>query len=539
MNVTETSTEGLKREFKITVPASEVDDQVTQRLTELGRAVRIPGFRPGKVPLDMLRKRYGQAMRAEVLEGAVQDSSTEAMRERNLRPALPPRVELLSAVEGTDLEYTMSVELLPDMPELDFGALGLERLAAEVPDEDVDKALERLAESQRKSETVERAAESGDIIVADMVGRIGDGEIPGSRGEGREIELGDEGMLPGFTEQLLGASAGDTREVRVTFPEDSGNPDMAGKEGVFEVAVKEVRQRLPAAVDDTLAEAVGLDTLAELRQEIRQRMQRDYDGVARQRLKRALLDRLAAQYDFAVPPGMVEMEFNSIWAQYEGEKEARKQIASRAAAEAGEGPIDAAAVIAPEETALEGAAERAPASAEAVQPHEQDQEHGHEPASHHAIPHPGSADEPIDAAAVVAPEETALEGASDTEPAVADELDDEKARAEFQRIAERRVRLGLLLAEVGRNNNIIVSQEELNQALTQEARRHPGYERQVIDYYRKNPDAVNNLRAPIFEEKVVDFIVELTKPAERKVTPQELLAAAQETEGEDEDATRA
>lgn len=539
MNVTETSTEGLKREFKITVPASEVDDQVTQRLTELGRAVRIPGFRPGKVPLDMLRKRYGQTMRAEVLEGAVQDSSTEAMRERNLRPALPPRVELLSAAEGTDLEYTMSVELLPDMPELDFGALGLERLAAEVPDEDVDKALQRLAESQRKSETIERAAESGDIIVADMVGRIGEGEIPGSRGEGREIELGAEGMLPGFTEQLLGASAGDTREVRVTFPEDSGNPDMAGKEGVFEVAVKEVRQRLPAAVDDTLAEAVGLDTLAELRQEIRQRMQRDYDGVARQRLKRALLDRLAAQYDFAVPPGMVEMEFNSIWAQYEGEKEARKQIASRAAAEAGEGPIDAAAVIAPEETALEGASERAPASAEAVQPHEQDQEHGHEPASHHAIPHPGSADEPIDAAAVVAPEETALEGASDTEPAVADELDDEKARAEFQRIAERRVRLGLLLAEVGRNNNIIVSQEELNQALTQEARRHPGYERQVIDYYRKNPDAVNNLRAPIFEEKVVDFIVELAKPAERKVTPQELLAAAQETEGEDEDATRA
>jgi trigger factor len=541
MNVTETSAEGLKREFKITVPASEVDDKVAQRLTELGRAVRIPGFRPGKVPLAMLRQRYGQAVRGEVLEGTVQDSSAEAMRERNLRPAMPPRVELVSATEGADLEYTMSVELMPDMPEPDFAGLGLEKLVAEVPDEDIDKALERLADAQRKSEAVERPAEIGDILVADTVGKIGDDEIPGSRGEARQIELGAEGLLPGFTEQLLGVSAGETREVRVTFPEGSGNPEMAGKEGMFEVAVKEVRQRQPAAIDDTLAEAVGLENLAELRQEVRQRMQRDYDGVTRQRLKRALLDKLAAQYDFAVPPGMVEMEFNSIWAQYEGEKEARKQVAARAATQAagaaadggGEGPLDAAALVAPEETALEGSSDRAPASAEAVQPHQQDQEHGHEPAAHHAVSHPGAADEPIDAAAIVAPEETALEGASDTEPAASETPDDDKARAEFQAVAERRVRLGLLLAEIGRNNNITVSQEELNQALTQEARRHPGYERQVIDYYRKNPDAVNNLRAPIFEEKVVDFIVELAKPGERKVTPQELMTADPEGEGEE------
>jgi FKBP-type peptidyl-prolyl cis-trans isomerase (trigger factor) len=254
-------------------------------------------------------------------------------------------------------------------------------------------------------------------------------------------------------------------------------------------------------------------------------------------LKRVLLDKLAAQYDFPVPPGMVEMEFNSIWTQYEAEKEARKRLAERAAeapSEGGEGPVDAAAVIAPEETALEGASERAPAAGEAAQPHAQDQERGAEPASHHAVPHPGAGADPIDAAAVIAPEETALEGASDSEPAMPQDPEDAKTRAEFQQIAERRVRLGLLLAEVGRSNNITVTQEELNQALIQEARRHPGYERQVVDYYRKNPDAVNNLRAPIFEEKVVDFIVELAKPGERKVTPQELMAADQETEGEDE-----
>jgi trigger factor len=538
MNVTETSAEGLKREFKITIPASEVEEQITKRLDELGRMVRIPGFRPGKVPLPLLRKRYGAAVRGEVLESAVQDSSAETIRERNLRPALPPRYELVSSAEGADLEYTLSLEILPELPTPDFSALGLEKLVVQVPDEDVEKALARVAESQRKSEPVDRPAEAGDIIVADIVGHAGGEEIPGSRGEGREIELGAEGLLPGFSDQLIGVSAGEQREVRITFPPESG-PEMGGKEGVFQVSVKEVRRRLPAAIDDTLAEAVGLESLDELRDEIRQRMQRDYDSMARQRLKRALLDKLAAQHDFPVPPGMVEMEFNTIWAQYEAEREARRQIAARpaptpgdrgaAGSPPGEGPIDAGNVIAPEETALEGATERAPATAEAAKP----AEHESQPASHHAIPHPGSSEEPIDAAAIVAPEETALEGASDTEPAAPEDAETvEKAREEFRRIAERRVRLGLLLAEVGRNNNIQVSQEELNQALLQEARRHPGYERQVFDYYRKNPEALNNLRVPIFEDKVVDFIFELAKPAERRVTPQELLAAGEEAEND-------
>jgi trigger factor len=545
MNVTETSAEGLKREFKITIPASEVEDKISKRLDEVGRMARIPGFRPGKVPLMLLRKRYGAAVRGEVLESAVQDSSAEAIRERNLRPALPPRYELVSSAEGADLEYTLSLEVLPEMPAPDFGGLGLEKMVAQVPDEDVEKALERLAEAQRKSEPVERPAELGDIVVADVVGHIGEDEIPGSRGEGREIELGAEGLLPGFSDQLTGVSAGDQREVKVTFPAETG-PEMAGKEGLFQVSVKEVRHRLPAAVDDTLAEAVGLESLDELRQEIRQRMQRDYDNLARQRMKRSLLDKLAERYDFPVPPGMVEMEFQTIWSQYEGERQARQQIAARAAqnqapdqADAenspSDGPVDAGNIIAPEETALEGASDRAPATAEAEKP----VEHEIDAAGHHAIPHPGSSRDPVDAAAIIAPEETALEGASDAEPAVSsdagphDAADEEKSRAEFRRIAERRVRLGLLLAELGRDNNIQVSQEELNQALLQEARRHPGYERQVFDYYRNNPDALNSLRVPIFEDKVVDFIFDLAKPAERGVTPQELLAASREGDNDE------
>jgi trigger factor len=524
MQVTEISAEGLKREFKIIVPATEVEDQISRRLGEVGRSIRIPGFRPGKVPLPLLRKRYGPAVRHEVLESTVQGSSAEAMREHNLRPALPPRVEIVSADEGADLEYRMSVELLPDMPEPDFTNLDIERVVAEVPEEDVDRAIERLAESQRKAEPVDRPAEKGDLVVVDFVGKIGDVEFPGGKGENISIELGKGQFIPGFEDQLVGANEGEDRSVKVTFPADYGVPDLAGKDAVFAVKVKEVRQRLPAAIDDSLAEAVGLESLAELRQEVRQRMQRDYDAVARQRVKRALLDKLAERYDFPVPPGMVDMEFNTIWAQYEAEREARKRMAAQHAAGASgamtEGPIDAAALIAPEETALEGSSESSPTSAEAAK----SEVYEHEPATHHATPHLGSP-EPLDAAAIIAPEETALEGASDTEPVNSEE--DEKAKEEYRRIAERRVRLGLLLAEAGRANNITVTQEELNQALAQEARRHPGYERQVIDFYRKSPDAINNLRAPIFEEKVVDFILELAKPTERKVSPQELMTGAE------------
>ena len=482
MQVTETSSDGLKREFKVVVPAGEVEGEISRRLDELGRTLRIPGFRPGKAPMQLLRKRFGPAVRGEVLESKVQGSSAEAMREHNLRPALPPKVEIVAAAEGGDLEYTMSVELLPDMPEPDFNDLGLERLVAEVPNEDVERAIERIAEAHRKTEPVERAAAAGDVLVADLVGHIGETEIPGSRGEGREIELGSPGLLPGFTEQLTGAAAGEERSVTVRFPEDYGNPELAGKEAVFAVTVKEVRQRLPAVIDDELAKALALDTIAELRDEIRQRMQRDYDAVARQRLKRALLDKLAERYDFPVPPGMVEIEFNSLWQQREEEK-ARLQEAAAARTGASAAASDAA----PEAAVT---TEAPPAAAPET--------------------------EPASAAA-----------GAEAAPAEAGDGEEEKAKAAYRRIAERRVRLGLLLAEVGRSNNITVTQDELNQALVREARRHPGYERQVFDFYRKNPQSADQLRAPIFEEKVVDFIVELAKPGEKKVTPRELVADAE------------
>jgi trigger factor len=492
MQVTETNAEGLKREFRVVVPAGDLEQQVTSRLGEIGRTINLRGFRPGKVPLHILRQRFGSSVLGEVLEAAVQGSSAEAIREHNLRPALPPKVDIVSFSEGTDLEYKMSLEVLPDIPQPSFADLDVERLVVEVPDQDVDRAIERIAEQQRKSEVVEHPAESGDIVVVDIEGRVGDQDIPGASGKDRQIALGSGNFIPGFEDQLVGASTGEHRTVRITFPEDYGVADFAGKQAAFEVDVKEVRRRLPIVVDDELGKAVGLDSLAELRQEVQQQMQRDYDAASRLRLKRALLDKLAQSYDFPVPPGMVDLEFDNIWRQYQAERENATQT----------------------ENAASGAIDAAPDKSSPAEEGASDAGSGY------------TAGE-IEIAAEGAAPESDTESAADPAPAestpAGEEQGDEALKADYRRIAERRVRLGLLLAEVGRSNNITVTQDEMNQAITREARRHPGYERQVLDFYRQNPGAVANLRAPIFEDKVIDFIVELAKIEERKITPQDLL----------------
>jgi trigger factor len=496
MQVTETNAEGLKREFTITVPAGDLEAEITRRLDELGRQIRLPGFRPGKVPMQILRRRFGPSVRGEVLQSTLQASSSEAISERNLRPALPPKVDIVSAAEGADLEYKMAIELLPEIPEPSFADLGIERLVVEVPEEEVDRAIGRIAEQQRKSERVEGPAENGDILVFDVVGKVGDREVPGASGKDRQVVLDAGGSLPGFEDQLLGAVAGEHREVNITFPESYAAEEFAGKEAVFEVDVKEVRRRLPVAIDDELGKAVGLESLAELRQELRQQLQRNYDAASRLRLKRSLLDKLAEIYDFAVPPGMVELEFENIWRQHGAEQETQAKIAAAALAvntaaksdDRSEAPADEAADAA------------APASPEA------------------AVAEASAAEETGDVAAAPAEEAATTAGQNQADQS------EEALRATYRNVAERRVRLGLLLAEVGRNNNIIVTQEEVNQAITREARQRPGYERHVLDFYRQNPTAIDSLRAPIFEDKVIDFIVELAKIAERKVTPAELLA---------------
>jgi trigger factor len=441
MQITETNAEGLRHEFMVVVGADDIERRVQDRLNDIGRSVRLPGFRPGKVPLSVLRKRYGSSVMGEVLEHVVNDSSTTAMRERNLRPALQPQVEIVSFDEGKDLSYKMAVEVLPEIQTMNFSELNLERLKPEVPDQEIDQALERIARQQRKSEPADRPAATGDLVVIDFTGSIDGTEFPGGSAKDYTLELGSGAFIPGFEDQLVGAKTGEQRTVDVTFPADYGAPDLAGKTAQFAVAVKEVRAITPQPIDDSLAEAVGMENLEGLRQAVRERIERDYAGLARQRLKRVLLDRLAERHDFPVPQGMVDIELDTIWKQFEAERERARKSGT-------------------------------------------------------------------------APEEG---GKSD-----------EELKAEYRAIAERRVKLGLLLSEVGRKNNITVSQEELNRALVDEARRFPGQERQVIEYYRKNPSAADGLRAPIYEDKVVDFVLEMAQVTERGVSPAELLAEAEE-----------
>jgi trigger factor len=457
MQITETATEGLRREFKVVVPAADIEQRMTSRLNEIGRSVRLPGFRPGKVPMTVLKKRYGSAVMGEVLERAVNDTSGEALREQNLRPALQPKVEIVAFNEGTDLEFKLAVEVLPEIHPMDFAELKLERLRPEVPEDEVQAALERVARQQRKSEVVERAAETGDVVVIDFKGSVDGKEFPGGSAEGYSLELGTNSFIPGFEDQMGGAKAGETRTVSVTFPADYGAADLAGKAASFEVKAKEVRALQPQPLDDSLAQAIGMEKLDELRQSLSEQIERNYEDLARQRLKRTLLDRLAERHEFAVPQGMVEIEFGAIWRQFEQERERQKAA--------------------------------------------------------------GNA-EPVEA------------------------TDEEELKAEYRAIAERRVRLGLLLAEVGRNHNITVTPEEINRALTERARQFPGQERRVIEYYRDHPEAVDQLRAPMFEDKVIDFILERAEVAERRVPVSELLrddeeeAAAESKDAEGEAKTK-
>lgn len=442
MQITETSADGLKREYKVVIPAQEIETKVNSRLQELGKTLRIPGFRPGKVPMPIVKQRYAQSVMGEVLEAAVNDSSQQAIDERGLRPALQPKIQVTSFSEGGNLEYDMAVELLPDIEPVDFSTIELERAVAEVDDKQVDETLERLSKSSRDSQPVteERPARNGDILVIDFAGTV-DGEAkPGMDAKDHRLELGSNSFVGTFEEQLVGSKPGDHRTVTVTFPENYAAAELQGKEAVFEVDVKEIREPAPAVIDDEFAKKFGADDLAALKQMIKDRIGQDYAGISRSKVKRTLLDKLADTHSFEVPAGMVEIEFETIWKRLQEELK---------------------------------------------------------------------------------------RGGPDAEEAGKSE---DELKAEYRGIAERRVRLGLLLSEVGRRNNIQVTQDELNRALITEAQRYPGQEREVFEFFRSNPRAIDNLRAPLFEDKVIDFILELAKVNEKTVSVEELVRDPDESE---------
>ena len=435
MQVTELSAEGLKREYKVVVEAAEIEGQVAHRLEELKGRIRMPGFRPGKVPIGLLRKQYGRSVMGEVLEQAVNRGSQKAIADHELRPALRPKIEVTSFDEGADLEFTMALEVLPEVPEVDLGKIELTRPVAEVGEETIAGALDRFAKRfQEYAPPAEpRPSQTGDRVVIDFEGRI-DGEVfEGGKAEDVPLVLGSGFMLPGFEEQLTGVEAGADLSVEASFPESYPNADLAGKAATFAVKVKEVAEPKPLVLDDDLAKGQGFDDLQALKNAIRDGIAREYAQLSRAKVKRALLDHLAAHHQFQVPAGMVELEFEAIWKQLKQEMER---------------------------------------SGEAL-----------------------------------------AEGKSE------DEL-----KEEYRAIAERRVRLGLILSDVGQRNELKVEQHELNAAIIDQARRYPGQEQKVLEFFRKNPAAVEQLRAPLYEDKVVDFILQMANVSERQVTPEELMA---------------
>ena len=395
----------------------------------------MPGFRPGKVPPNVLKQRYGEAVLGEVMEKAVSDSANQAMQERGMRPALEPKIEIQEYKEGADLEYTLAIEVLPEVVPMDFSTVKLERLVAKIPKR---KSMKHWIVWRVDKRSRSPSMRFGRLCSATswwsiFVGRIEGKEFAGGAAEDYHLELGSGMFIEGFEEQLLGKSPGDQVTVNVTFPEEYGNDELKGKPAEFSVTVKSLEETIPAVIDDEFAKANGFDTLAALRDGVRESLRSNYDTITQGRLKRDLLDQLANGHDFPVPQGMVDLEFDIIWRQIE---EAREK----------------------------------------------------------------------------------------------NELDDEdkaksedELKSEYGEIAKRRVRLGLLLSEVGQASNIEVTDQEVNQAVMAEAQRHPGHEREVFELYQKNPAAKANLRAPIFENKVVDYIVELAKVEDREVSPEDLM----------------
>jgi len=436
MQVTETKSEGLSREFKVALPANEIEEKISHRLKELARTAQMPGFRPGKVPVSVLRKKYGPSVLGEVLERAVNDSSQQALAEKGLRPAMQPQIEITSFEDGGDLEYTIGVELLPEIKPVDFSKIKLERLIPKTDDAAMENTLADIAAAQGDSAAIkdDRETKTGDVLVIDFLGRVGGEEFAGGKAEGYELTLGSGTFIPGFEEQLIGVKVGDKIEVKVKFPDSYGAAELSGKDAVFDVTVNELKETVPSAIDDELAKKVGMENLEALKKSIREEQESEFNEMSRMILKRALLDELSAAHDFEIPEKLLDREFDTIWKQFEEQRKKDK--------DAGQG---------------------------------------------------------------------------------SEEKTDDEHKKDFREIAERRVRLGLLLSEVGRANNVQISQEDVNSQLMAEARRHPGREKEVMEHYKNNPEAMEELSAPLYEEKVVNFILEQASITEKTATKDELI----------------
>ena len=442
MQVTETLAEGLKHEFKISVPASDLDAKADAKLIDLKDKVKLNGFRPGKVPVSHLKKVYGRSVMAETIDQTIRDTNTQIFTDRGFRLATEPKItmpteekeveELLSG--KSDLTYTVAIEVVPTIQLADFKSFTVEKPVVEVSDSDVAEAIKRIADQNRpyaaKAEGAK--AETGDRVTISFKGSINGELFDGGTGEGIPVVIGAGQFIPGFEEQLVGMAVGETRTLKVSFPKNYASEKLAGQPAEFETTATLIEAPGDTKIDDEFAKTLGLESLDKLKEAARERLVAEFAGATRQRVKRALLDRLDESHKFEAPPSLIAEEFNLMWNSIKAEMESSGKT------------------FADEDT---------------------------------------------------------------TEDA---------AKEEYQKIADRRVRLGLVLSEIGEKNKITVTDDEVSRAVIERARSMPGREKEVWDYYRNNANALAQLRAPIYEDKVVDFILELANVTEKKVSREDL-----------------
>jgi trigger factor len=442
MQVNETVADGLKREFKVSIPAADIGAKADAQLADLKGKVRLNGFRPGKVPTAHLKKLYGRSVMAETVEKTIQETNSQIFTERGFKLATEPKVTLPTeekAVEeilngNADLTYTVAIEVVPAIELADFKSFTVDKPVAEVSDADVDEAIKRIADQNRdyadKGEGAK--AESGDRVTISFKGTIDGTPFEGGTGEGIQVGIGSNTFIPGFEDQLIGIAKDETRTLKVPFPKNYANAELAGKDAEFETTATLIEAPKDKTIDDEFAKSLGLESLDKLKEAARERLTAEYGAASRQKVKRTLLDRLDEAHKFEAPPSLVDEEFNLMWNSIKAEMES------------------AGKTFADEETT------------------------------------------------------------------------EEEANAEYRKIADRRVRLGLVLSEIGEKNKISVTDDEVSRAVIERARQMPGREKEVWDFYRNNPSALAQLRAPIYEDKVVDFLLELATVNEKKVSRDDL-----------------
>ena len=438
MQTVETLNEGLKRAYTLTIAAKDIADRVEQEVTRLAPQIRMPGFRPGKVPANLIKKMHGESLQADALNNTVQEAVQSLIGKEKLRPAMSPSVELTEGYEhGKDAELKVALEVLPEIATPSIEGLKLERLTVEASVEAIDEAVLRIAQQQKSYKDAPKGhkAATGDLVVMDFVGKVDGTPFDGGTGEGMSVEIGSGRLIPGFEDQLVGVKANDEKTITVTFPADYNVDYLKGKEATFDLVINDVRVADEAKADDDFAKSLGLEGIDQLRDLMKGQLEQEFNQLTRTHMKRRLLDQLAAAHDFDVPPSMVEAEFNQIWAQLEHE------------------------------------------------------------ASHEEDPEAARAEM-------------------------------EKDRDEYRAIAIRRVRLGLLLSEIGQANNVQITSQEMNRLIQQAAMQYgPADRERFIQYVQQDPMAAAQIRAPLYEDKVVDFLFSKAEITDRAVTREELEAA--------------